>query len=256
MTLVGRMCKKAVDEEMNNRLDVVSETYNKGKIGKPVRGISQLKYIMAKYNNEDASCVNDILEKLNQTLGIRTNTGTNSSSSNTKSGVLSLGREDDVANEIVKLAESNGDIFFKGFKSFLANDNNNLLVRIAFIDEKGEPNIVPTAYYFDNISGKIYLATHKASKKVNILRKNNVIAFSIDDPSPPYKGIRGKGKVKIHEDVSHSIPIAKKWLLKVNGSSIGHPHAKWLLSEIEKGNELVLEITPRYYSTWLSAIPT
>jgi hypothetical protein len=36
--------------------------------------------------------------------------------------------------------------------NFLANDNNNLLVRIAFMDEKGEPNITPTAYYFNNLS--------------------------------------------------------------------------------------------------------
>ena len=38
--------------------------------------------------------------------------------------------------------------------------------------------------------------------------------------------------------------------------SLDHPSAKWLLSEIEKGNELILEITPSYYSTWRSAIPT
>ena len=40
--LVGRLCKKANDEEMSSRPDVISEIYNKGKIGKPVRGISQL----------------------------------------------------------------------------------------------------------------------------------------------------------------------------------------------------------------------
>lgn len=38
--------------------------------------------------------------------------------------------------------------------------------------------------------------------------------------------------------------------------SLDHPTAKWLLSEIEKGNELILEIIPSYYSTWRSAIPT
>jgi hypothetical protein len=31
--------------------------------------------------------------------------------------------------------------------------------------------------------------------------------------------------------------------------SQGH-NAKWLLSEIGQGNELILEITPSYYSTW------
>jgi general stress protein 26 len=142
-------------------------------------------------------------------------------------------------------------------KNFLANDNNNnnLLVRIGFIDEKGEPNVIPTGYYFDSVSNKIYITTMKASKKVSNLRKNNVIAYCIDDPIPPFKGVRGKGIVKIHQDVSHNTPIAKKYMMKRVGS-LDHPNAKWLLSEIEKGNELILEITPIYYSTWRSAIPT
>ena len=114
--LVGRLCKNADDEEMDSRLDVVTETYNKGKIGKPLRGISQLRYILTKYNNEDESRVNEILTKLNDALGIRPDTvitGTTSIVSNTPVGDSSLGREDIVANEMVRLAESNGDIFFK-----------------------------------------------------------------------------------------------------------------------------------------------
>jgi hypothetical protein len=34
-------------------------------------------------------------------------------------------------------------------KDFMANDENKLLARIEFIDEKGEPNVIPTDYYFD-----------------------------------------------------------------------------------------------------------
>lgn len=34
------------------------------------------------------------------------------------------------------------------------------------------------------------------------------------------------------------------------------PIAKWLLTEIEKGSEVILEITPKYFSTWRSAIPS
>ena len=32
--------------------------------------------------------------------------------------------------------------------------------------------------------------------------------------------------------------------------SLEDPMAKWLLGEIEKGSEIILEITPSYYSTW------
>ena len=39
--------------------------------------------------------------------------------------------------------------------NFLAN-NNKLIASIGFIDEKGEPNVIPTGcYYFDDISNKI-----------------------------------------------------------------------------------------------------
>ena len=136
----------------------------------------------------------------------------------------------------------------------MANNDNSLLVRLGLIDEKGEPNVIPLAYYFDDTSNKIFITTLNI-KKVHNLRKNNLIAYCIDDPKFPFKGIRGKATVKIHEDVSHNIPIAKKFIMK-NIGSLDDPNAKWLLNEIENGNEVILEITPIYYSTWRSAVPT
>jgi hypothetical protein len=76
---------------------------------------SQLRDVLAKYNNEDESRVNEILAELNNALEIipDTATGITSIVSNTTAGDPSLGRQDIVANEMVRLAESNGDIFFK-----------------------------------------------------------------------------------------------------------------------------------------------
>jgi hypothetical protein len=88
----------------------------------------------------------------------------------------------------------------------------------------------------------------EATKKVRNLRKNNVIAYCIDDPKSPSQGVGGKGVFKIHEDVSHNIPTAKKFIMK-NIGTLDNPNAKWLLTEIEKENEVILEITPSYYST-------
>ena len=139
-------------------------------------------------------------------------------------------------------------------KNFIADNNNNLLIRVGLLDEKGEPNVLPLAYYFDDTFNKIYITTLKASKKVNELRKKNIIAYCIDDPTPSYKGVRGKGRVKILEDVAHNVQIVKKFITKRIGS-LDNPVAKWLLTETEKGNEVILEITPSYYSTWRSAIP-
>lgn len=83
---------------------------------------------------------------------------------------------------------------------------------------------------------------HKPTNKVHNLRMNNTIAFCIDDPKFPFKRVRGKGTVKIHEDVSYDIPIAKKFIMK-SIWSLNHPIAIWLLTEVEKGNEIILEIT-------------
>jgi len=97
----------------------------------------------------------------------------------------------------------------KETKKFLANNNNNLLIRIGVIDEKGEPNVIPLVYYFDNTSNKIFITTPKISKKVQILRKKNILAYCIDDLNPPFKGVRGKGTVKILENIDQNISIVK-----------------------------------------------
>jgi nitroimidazol reductase NimA-like FMN-containing flavoprotein (pyridoxamine 5'-phosphate oxidase superfamily) len=36
-------------------------------------------------------------------------------------------------------------------KNFMTNIDTNLLIRIGLIDEKGEPNVIPLAYYFDDM---------------------------------------------------------------------------------------------------------
>jgi uncharacterized pyridoxamine 5'-phosphate oxidase family protein len=133
-------------------------------------------------------------------------------------------------------------------ESFLTG-NKNLLMHIGTVDAKGEPKVTPIAYYFDENAKKFYIITQKGSKKVKNLRKKNIISFCVDDPTPPYKGVGGKGKVKIYEDISYIISVAKKLLMRSLGT-LEHPAARWLLGEIEKGNEIVLEITPSYYSTW------
>ena len=139
-------------------------------------------------------------------------------------------------------------------KNFMSNRDNDLLIRIGLIDEKGEPNVIPLATRNSIPLTRSTLIHLRVHKKVHNLRKNNVIAYCIDDPKPPFRGVRGKGVIKVHEDVSHNIPIAKKFIMK-NIGTLDDPNAKWLLSEIEKGNEVILEITPSYYSTWRSAIP-
>jgi len=151
-------------------------------------------------------------------------------------------------------------------KDFL---KNRTILHIGIVDNKGESNVTSVGYYFDNDSSvgyyfdndssvgyyfdndsnKIYVTTHRNSKKVRNLSNKRIISFCVDVPNPPYNGVRGKGEVRVHEEIDHNRLIAEKLLMRSLGS-LEHPTSRWLLGEIEKGSEVVPEISPRYYSTW------
>ena len=132
-------------------------------------------------------------------------------------------------------------------KGFLANSKLN--IHIGTLDAQGDPVIHPTWYYFDSGSIKFYIETSKNSLKVANLSRNNVVYFCVDDPNLPYKGVRGKGKANVHEDINHNIPIAEKIMVRYLGS-LAHPMATSLMGSVKDGNSVILEITPSYFSTW------
>ncbi len=132
-------------------------------------------------------------------------------------------------------------------KDFLANSKLN--IHLGTIDDKQEPNIHPIWYYFDNLRNKLYVETSKNSKKISNIRKNKIVYFCIDEPNPPYKGVRGKGEVTIHENIDFNVPISEKIMVKYLGD-LEHPMAKSLLGYMKKGDSAILEITPNYYSAW------
>jgi len=128
---------------------------------------------------------------------------------------------------------------------FLSKGKLNLL--LGTIDEKGEPNVHPVWYLFEN--GKLYIETSKTAKKVNNARKKNTVYFCIDDEKMPYKGVRGKGTVKISEDINANIPIAQKIMIKYTGN-LDNEVAKFLMNGVKNGFSVLLEITPKYFATW------
>ena len=128
---------------------------------------------------------------------------------------------------------------------FLSKGKLNLL--LGTIDEKGEPNVHPVWYLFEN--GKLYIETSKTAKKVNNARKKNTVYFCIDDEKMPYKGVRGKGTVRISEDVKANIPIAEKIMIKYTGN-LDNKVAKFLMDGVKNGFSVLLEITPKYFATW------
>lgn len=132
-------------------------------------------------------------------------------------------------------------------KDFLASKILN--VHLGTVDENGHANIHPAWFYYDPSKDKIYVETGRQSKKMSNLKRNDVVYFCIDDQNPPYKGVRGKGTVKIYEDIDFNVPVAEKIHIRYLGS-LENPISQALMNGIKNGQSVVLEISPKYYSTW------
>ena len=128
---------------------------------------------------------------------------------------------------------------------------SKLNIQIATIDEEGYPMIQPVWFVYDKESNdKIYTGTSKMTKKVqNIKRNPNKIYFCIDEENYPYKGVKGRGTARISEDIQNNLPIVEKINMKYLGT-LEHPLAKMLMENTRNGTEVVIEITPKFFSAW------
>ena len=126
---------------------------------------------------------------------------------------------------------------------------SRLNLQVATIDEKGEPNIQPVWFYYDKDEGKLLILTSKSSKKTQNLTNRPTIYFSVDDENPPYKGVKGKGNATIVEDPNRILAQAEKISMKYLGT-LDHPVAKEMADRSKNGEGVLVEITPKFFSTW------
>ncbi len=59
--------------------------------------------------------------------------------------------------------------------------NSKLNIHFGTIDDKGDPDIHPTWYYFDATNNKFYIETYKGSKKIENLKRNNLVYYCVDN---------------------------------------------------------------------------
>ena len=129
-------------------------------------------------------------------------------------------------------------------------ENSKLNIQLATVDEEGYPNIQPVWFFYDKDVGKIYAGTSKRSKKVQNMQRNpDKTYFSIDDESFPYKGVKGKAVASISKDVSKNTKIMEMINLKYLGT-LEHAWAKNIMENTRNGTEIVIELTPTYFSAW------
>jgi hypothetical protein len=127
---------------------------------------------------------------------------------------------------------------------FLITSKLNL--RLGTIDDKGEPNIHPVWYLFEN--GKLYVLTGKTAKKTQNIRNKSIVYFCIDEENPP-KGVRGKAFATILEDKSQLISIVEKIAIKYTGD-LENNIAKLLVGMAKEVPTVILELEPKYFATW------
>jgi hypothetical protein len=132
-------------------------------------------------------------------------------------------------------------------KDFLTTQTLNIY--LGTVDGKGHANIHPAWYYYDTSKERIYVETGKHSKKIENISRNDTIYFCVDNLSPPHKGVRGKGNVKVFYEVNFNVVLAQKIHMRYLGN-LEHPMAQELIDAIKKGRSVILEVCPKYYSTW------
>ena len=130
-------------------------------------------------------------------------------------------------------------------EDFLAKQKNPM--RLGTVDAQGDPQIHPVWYHF--ASGRLYLMSDKNVKKIQNIKRKSSVYFSVDTDATPNKGVKGKGTARIITDSSKMILIAEKIVTKYLGDSKGG-YGKGLMDSVKSGEEVVVEILPKYYSVW------
>jgi nitroimidazol reductase NimA-like FMN-containing flavoprotein (pyridoxamine 5'-phosphate oxidase superfamily) len=129
--------------------------------------------------------------------------------------------------------------------AFLARSKTPL--RLGTTNSKGEPNIHPVWYHYT--TNKLYFMSYKDAVKVRNLRHNKTVYFSVDTDATPNTGVKGKGTAIIVKDTERGLSLSEKIVAKYLGD-LNSSMAKNMIDEVRKGSEVLVEITPHYFSTW------
>jgi len=128
--------------------------------------------------------------------------------------------------------------------------NNNFIksqkiLRLATIDEQGNPHIVPV--WYDYIKGKFYIGTNTRTIKARNIKKNPRVSFCIDVgiKSPGIFGVMGVGRSKLILEKKRAQLFAKKILLRYF-KTLKNKSAQRLLGD----TDCIIEITPKKITSW------
>jgi len=119
------------------------------------------------------------------------------------------------------------------------------ILRLATIDDKNNPHIVPVWYEFRN--KKFYVGTNTRTRKVKNIKMNPKVSFCVDMgiKSPNIFGVMGIGKARLILEKRQVLFIAKR-ILKRYFKSLNVKSAQELLDD----TNCIIEIFPRKTTVW------
>jgi len=118
------------------------------------------------------------------------------------------------------------------------------ILRLATIDNRGIPHIVPVWYLYKN--GIFYVGTNTSTKKVKNVKKNPKVSFCVDAGiRSPIFGVMGRGVAKLIFNKKIVSSTTKKILLRYF-SSLNNNSAQELLAQ----TDCIIKITPRKIIVW------
>jgi len=118
------------------------------------------------------------------------------------------------------------------------------ILRLATIDQKGIPHIVPVWYLYKD--GIFYVGTSTLTKKAKNVIKNPKVSFCVDSGiHSPIFGVMGRGVAKLIFNKKIVSSVAKKILLRYF-KSLNNKSAKELLTQ----TDCIIKIVPKKITAW------
>src|SRR2546426_10894229 len=130
------------------------------------------------------------------------------------------------------MEQSEVDIFLSTSKTPL---------RLGTVDSKGDPMIHPVWFHY--MKGKVYLMSHKDTRKVRNIRGKRTVYFSVDTDATPNKGVKGKWTAVLSTDVGRCVPVSEKIVAKYLGDLKSHM-PRGMIDAVTKVTEGLVAINP------------
>ncbi len=124
---------------------------------------------------------------------------------------------------------------------FLAE--SRIPLRLAVQDGTGCPIVMSLWFLYDD--GVFWCATNANARVVSFLTSQPRCGFEVAGDTPPYRGVRGKGRASLHPEKGGDV---LKRLLDRYGIQASSKLAATLLSRIDE--EVAIRIVPERISSW------